>query len=833
MVSSILTNNGAMTALQSLKATQKNLLDTQNRISTGLKVGTAKDNAATWAVATSMRSDIANFKQVSENLSVSSGVVKTASTGTEQIASLISKIREQVTSVQDGVKDAKTVQATINEYVGQIQGIIGSSSYKGVNLINNSQSGNTQVLASVNADGDKLNPSYISIASQNLTMESGGQLAALSRLTVERAESSYSYAPATGTVATNDKLSFTFKVNGVERVATYAAKAGDTAADMMTGLKDEINARAGSGNAFADIDVNGKLVVKAGSAADVVTFDGETALKKVTGAGLTLGAKTDLAPAAPKYSYGLGGTAPAEGEVYSFQFKVDGQEKTAEYTVLTGDDAAAVMKGLKDAINYAAGTGNEIANVDPNTGKLMVDASLSASAITFEGDSALKVKSDLDGAVSVMAQSSATKASFDTAAWGGSVTAGDKLNFTFTLNGATVVAEGAGSGGTAAAIKSSATSALVADINSKAGYNIAYLDSAGKMVVDAGVAGSAVSFNASSALKGVDADNSTATVAASTADTWASASDFPLFTAGDSLEFTWTVNGATVTDTASGADAATALTNLATAMNARLATAGITGATIDYGTTAAGSLTVDLSGATGGTATKVDASAMKVVDNDASGLGGISGTAVAVANKSIVYTANDADRLDKLSLVMTSGGTSPVEVTRQAGETNKEMLVRFAAAINSASTDAKDIAFIDKEGSLVIDADRATTTAVAINRTSALTVTSATTAGASTKETPASSTDYSDLLATLKTVETSVLAAGAAFGAAQTRIDLQKDFMDKLVDTLTSGVGALVDADMSEEAARLQALQVQEQLGTQALSIANQAPQSILSLFRG
>ena len=56
--------------------------------------------------------------------------------------------------------------------------------------------------------------------------------------------------------------------------------------------------------------------------------------------------------------------------------------------------------------------------------------------------------------------------------------------------------------------------------------------------------------------------------------------------------------------------------------------------------------------------------------------------------------------------------------------------------------------------------------------------------------------------------------------------------MTKLSDNLDAGVGAMVDANMEEEAARLQALQVQQQLASQSLSIANQAPQNILSLFR-
>ena len=58
-------------------------------------------------------------------------------------------------------------------------------------------------------------------------------------------------------------------------------------------------------------------------------------------------------------------------------------------------------------------------------------------------------------------------------------------------------------------------------------------------------------------------------------------------------------------------------------------------------------------------------------------------------------------------------------------------------------------------------------------------------------------------------------------------------FVTKLQDTLETGIGNLVDADIAKESAKLQALQVQQQLGAQALSIANSQPQVILQLFRG
>jgi flagellin len=74
--------------------------------------------------------------------------------------------------------------------------------------------------------------------------------------------------------------------------------------------------------------------------------------------------------------------------------------------------------------------------------------------------------------------------------------------------------------------------------------------------------------------------------------------------------------------------------------------------------------------------------------------------------------------------------------------------------------------------------------------------------------------------------------AQAALGTGEKRIEIQNEFMNSLIDSFKSGIGALVDADLEEASARLQALQVQQQLGIQALSIANQAPQNILALFR-
>ncbi|WP_038965656.1 flagellin [Bradyrhizobium diazoefficiens] len=78
----------------------------------------------------------------------------------------------------------------------------------------------------------------------------------------------------------------------------------------------------------------------------------------------------------------------------------------------------------------------------------------------------------------------------------------------------------------------------------------------------------------------------------------------------------------------------------------------------------------------------------------------------------------------------------------------------------------------------------------------------------------------------------SVASAAANLGAVKNRISTNTEFVKNLMDSVDRGVGQLVDADMNQESTRLAALQVQQQLGVQALSIANNSSQSILSLFR-
>jgi flagellin len=95
-----------------------------------------------------------------------------------------------------------------------------------------------------------------------------------------------------------------------------------------------------------------------------------------------------------------------------------------------------------------------------------------------------------------------------------------------------------------------------------------------------------------------------------------------------------------------------------------------------------------------------------------------------------------------------------------------------------------------------------------------------------------SQSDAQAMIDTLTTTQDNLKTSLSTLGAASRKIDAQSTFTSKLSDTIESGIGNLVDADLAKESARLQALQVKQQLGVQALSIANQAPQTITSLFR-
>ncbi|SDR61168.1 flagellin [Rhizobiales bacterium GAS191] len=134
-MSSILTNQSAMTALQALSQTQKSLTQTQTQISTGLRVASAVDNAAYWSIATTMRSDNDALSSVHDSLNLGGSTVGVATAAMNSTISVMDKIKSDlVTAAEPGV-DRTKIQTDITALQGQLQSIANSASFNGENWL--------------------------------------------------------------------------------------------------------------------------------------------------------------------------------------------------------------------------------------------------------------------------------------------------------------------------------------------------------------------------------------------------------------------------------------------------------------------------------------------------------------------------------------------------------------------------------------------------------------------------------------------------------------------------------------------------------------------------
>ena len=168
-MSSILTNNGAMVALQTLKSVNSSLSDTTSAISTGKKVANAKQNAAVWAISKTMESDVNGFKSVKESLSLGESTVAVARNATETVTDLLGQMKERIVAAQGDNVDRTKLQAEVSELRDQIGSVVGAAQFNGLNLVNGG--GNTDVLASLDRDASgNVTASSITVAAQDLSV---------------------------------------------------------------------------------------------------------------------------------------------------------------------------------------------------------------------------------------------------------------------------------------------------------------------------------------------------------------------------------------------------------------------------------------------------------------------------------------------------------------------------------------------------------------------------------------------------------------------------------------------------------------------------------------
>ncbi len=225
-MSSILTNNSAMVALQTLKSINKNLAMTQNEISTGKSISSAKDNSAIWAISQVMESDVAGFSAISDSLSLGTSTVAVARDASEQITNLLKQVKDKVVAAQESNVDRDKIQDDIGALRDQVASIVGAAQFNGLNLLTGTEA--VEILSSLDRDSDgTVTASNITVNRQNLDTNDGA------------VDASGTYAAGSGTVGAasatlNATQTQSYTIAGVAEGIAFSIGLTGTDADSST-----------------------------------------------------------------------------------------------------------------------------------------------------------------------------------------------------------------------------------------------------------------------------------------------------------------------------------------------------------------------------------------------------------------------------------------------------------------------------------------------------------------------------------------------------------------------------------------------------------------------
>ena len=382
---SVLTNPQAASAVLGLNKTLSALNTTQERINTGLKVGSARDDAATFAIALGMRSDVAGYRQIQENLNLGKSTVGTAAAAADSIAAEITKIKENVIQASNLETGRADIQETINVALDQIRSVTAAAQFNGVNLIDGNADtvGTTfDVVSSLNraADG-ALSLSKINVAFEDLSVDNTGRgLNALTEVDVDTGRvSSTAQSFDEGTIRSaavdlstaldaTDQVNLTYvDADGAEQTITFTANgASADAFEFNEGtnstLADKINALTQDGGPLAG------LGIVASEATDVVTvaLEGPDAVGKIVGFSVTDVSPTTVNDAAANPAT----TTEAQSGIAQLDLQFNDQLKAGDEIQLTvkngttgNDTTVTLVVGEKDAGNTSGaaitGTNNK------------------------------------------------------------------------------------------------------------------------------------------------------------------------------------------------------------------------------------------------------------------------------------------------------------------------------------------------------------------------------------------------------------------------------------------------------------------------------------------
>jgi len=369
MNNTLLTNNSAMVALETLRGINKDLAQVQASISTGKEVSNAKDNAAVWAISTVMSTDVESFKQISDSLNKGSATVGVARNAAESVADLISEMKTLVVSAQDDLNadDRSKIQADITAKREQISTIVGAAQFNGVNLVQGTA--DSTFLASLDRQSDgTVSTSSITVGRQDLTTTSGvfgtavGGVASAAFADVDgTGTNTTTMDAATGKVlqfdiTADNSAAYSFTVNGTQ--LSYTSDASATTAEIQASFAAQINA-LGIEGLTVDIGTTDKLILRNENSFTDVTASATSATpasfvaETLDGAAATnVNGTQTLAQRAT--SIELSATASfAEGQGLRVTLGSD----SFEYVAGTNETAEDVARGLATAIGSASVSG--------------------------------------------------------------------------------------------------------------------------------------------------------------------------------------------------------------------------------------------------------------------------------------------------------------------------------------------------------------------------------------------------------------------------------------------------------------------------------------------
>lgn len=168
-MSSILTNNGAMVALQTLRTINSDLGKTQSAISTGKEISSAKDNSAVWAISKVMESDVNGFKAISSSLALGESTVAVARNASETITDLLTQMKGKIVAAQEDNVDRSKINDDVTALKDQINSVVAAAQFNGLNLVDGSTT-TASILSSLDRDSTGgVTASSISVSGVNFS----------------------------------------------------------------------------------------------------------------------------------------------------------------------------------------------------------------------------------------------------------------------------------------------------------------------------------------------------------------------------------------------------------------------------------------------------------------------------------------------------------------------------------------------------------------------------------------------------------------------------------------------------------------------------------------